>query len=526
MYKIHKRPAHDIDDDEVDQKGGGLKDSVIQECLKYLSYVFNNNFSHKSPDPFRITDHIHIHGGCCRDSILGNTAKDIDISVDLHSLHKHASQCRNMACKLRANWRGKHEKYVSINKNRLQDVTNVLKTYLVSEDIINTGWLLKTLKKDKYFSKYCKSIHGPNERGLTLVTYQIYFNNGVDIDIMDCSSYIDPGGHYNVEFDEYMWHTKDFCWPITHKLHAKLADATFNSLFIPISKIIGVPFKEWGNHVIDPYIKYKMARFNITDLYNKTQEKFLVSAIKDLQAGVVRAYTSDELKQPHKDYSYKHPSHTGQTELIIFRTIKNVSKLLKHQVTGTKIIYIDAELQAQIHQNIDSFFDPKRLLRAKEHTNHGDALDKILWHLLNHNYFKKIHNNIIIAMYHLFGYDYKVFNYLHKDNQFKIKLQKFLHRKDLPKRSKILWKGIIHTAKASMDFYLKDPYFKPTEIKTKTCTFKISPFKFNTIPFDEMDTTGYFTAVEYTYSKRQALMDYNNDYETHTFSTWNETPGY
>eukprot|EP01084_Bolivina_argentea_P155952 271747_1 len=90
-YIIYKRPAQDNESDNDDFKGNiqvdGLKNDVVQECLKYLSDVFNSNFSHDSPNAFTITDHIDIHGGCCRDSILHRPIKDIDLSVDLHSLH-------------------------------------------------------------------------------------------------------------------------------------------------------------------------------------------------------------------------------------------------------------------------------------------------------------------------------------------------------------------------------------------------------------------------------------------------------
>eukprot|EP01084_Bolivina_argentea_P155953 271750_1 len=487
-YKIYKRPSQDNDDlSEIfrtilvhpNWKGNiqvdGLKNDVVQECLKYLSDVFNSNFSHDSPNAFTITDHIDIHGGCCRDSILHRPIKDIDLSVDLHSLHLHASKCENVNCKLRKNW--KEEDYISVRypkkKNpiatpypsvpSLDNVDAILHGYLLSTRIINTRWLLKTLKQDKNFNKYCSSIKGPNVRANTLVTHQIYFKNGVDIDIMDCSSFITE----YTEFNKETWIT--FKWPITHELHARMADATFNSLFIPISSIVGVDIKQWGKYVVDPYTKYKMARRNYI---KRTNENFIVSAIKDLQTGVVRAYKASEAtKKPR----YGNQKGTGQSELIIFRTIKNVSKL-----KGRNIIYIDTELQYSIQRGIYLFFDPKELM--KEQTKHGDGLDSVLHHIFNHNYFRKIDDDTVIAIYHLFRYNsYIYWYYLNKDI-FRSKVDKLLETSS--KRASTLWQRIKETASSRIEYYqeggpivspmkyIRDPP-KKYEAKNGKCVFKI-----------------------------------------------------
>eukprot|EP01083_Nonionella_stella_P022119 61148_1 len=467
------RSNDNIDNDQkVSYVKGGLQNEAVQQCLEYLTDVFNNNFNHNQPNALNISEYINIHGGCCRDVILNNPIKDIDLSIDLNGLHKHAKHCHNKRCKLKLNYLDNLAVYETMNGDilytasgspYLKNSKDLLHGYIMSDKIINAKMLLKALKTNKDFNKHCSSIKGPNVRSPLLVTHQIYFKNGVDIDIMECSSYLTTR-----EFlDEFSWTSN--CWPITHELQARLSDATFNALFIPISAVVGVHLSKWSKYVVDPYDKYKMARpvKHNEMIYGRKWEKFIVSGIRDLQNGVVRQYDV---------YRYMRSQcgqGNGQWELIIFRTIKNV-----HKLNGAKFIYIDEELQQDVTSKYSEWFTQTNMTKK---TKHGDGMDSILHHAFNHNYFKTVdEDDIIIGVFHLLMYDQNICNFYAQNKKFKRRLDNLLPK--LPKRASCLWQRMKETVHLLKDADDKKP--KKYKCKYMKCTLEISARKFNTVPFD------------------------------------------
>eukprot|EP01084_Bolivina_argentea_P286251 491026_1 len=476
--------------DEVDEKKCDnnrpktLDNESIQFCIKLLTGALARRFNHCK---FDINEYIYIHGGACRDAILnrGRGIKDIDLSVDLNKIHQHAiSCCKREECVLYKQWYDygqnayelwdvversafckqmfeqamKSERYKRTacfsNKDRVKNpeqcydteliIGSVLHEYVNSDVIINTKYLLKQILKDTTFKRYCKEIVGPKWKTIEVSTYTIFLENGVDVDIMDCSCFsshqeaasiiqsrmhfaemrtIAPiAPHVNSEKNKLeIEYEQRNAYPLTHKEHAKRCDCTFNALYIKLSSVVNInSTSEWYDYVIDPYRTMNRADADI-------------NAINDLHQGIVRPYrdaalwdSNDTRENSSLLGSIASNAKSGQAEFLIFRTLKNAYKLKDRPLP----ISISKRYSYVLKASYSQWFNVKHLMQEfvynKKEEKDETKLERVLRHTLIHNYFRngKIPLEYVIGIYHMLSYDSFLVECF-KDQKFKKQVEIF-----------------------------------------------------------------------------------------------------
>eukprot|EP01084_Bolivina_argentea_P136819 240972_1 len=407
-----------------------LTNELIKDSVKILTDAFSSQFNHGGAESFDINDYIYIHGGACRDILLNNheKIKDIDLSVDLNEIHKHAAKCDNIQCTLANAYNNHKNKYVEIWKMYLRSVPiwkrsrsrihnpeeresiellamSILHEFVISDSgIINTKYLLKNILTNQNFVENCDTIIGPKSKTMNLLTYTIYLRNGVDLDIMDCSIFISyyqslqmlkklndikSGKVVEEQIEKRVKsasekHSNCFLYPITHSEHLKYVDCTFNAIYIKLSSVINTNINTWKNKLIEPYEK-------IEESHND------INAINDLKQSIIRPYYDSARNVECTDKriasegilgSIASNVDSGQAEFLIFRIIKNSFKIKD----SPKPIYVSSKYCDVLNETYYRWFNVDKLnnefVYNKNSQKYENKLEKVLRHTFAHNYFK------------------------------------------------------------------------------------------------------------------------------------------
>eukprot|EP01084_Bolivina_argentea_P146546 256565_1 len=158
---------------------GALSNESILESIQILSDALAARFNHEG---FDINHYLLIHGGACRDALMngGKNIKDIDLSVDIREIHRHAAKCNlgKDKCALSAYYYTNKNEYIEIWKMFLRSMVKtyylsassgfltrklhnpeerkcielmantILRDFIASEKVINTRYLLKEILND------------------------------------------------------------------------------------------------------------------------------------------------------------------------------------------------------------------------------------------------------------------------------------------------------------------------------------------------------------------------------------------
>eukprot|EP01083_Nonionella_stella_P127086 384924_1 len=425
---------------------------------------------------FNVNKYIYIHGGACRDSVIKPEREphDLDLQVDLHELHRHTDQCESSLCRLRKHYECyRNEYYYKSNKGVSKELdSGYFKRYFTSLVIINARYLLlEILNKDAEFKKHCQKIEKPKKHGDTIFTYKFVFEDhvedvDVEIDFMDVACYFSTNNDRAIR--NLKVRNKPY-YVITHPFSLQRADCTFNALYIALSDIAEssknyiLPYKEWGQVVKDPCREYK-------DKYGK------FSALSDLKKGIVRRMYIEFATETRTD-----DLDPDQAQFLIFRTLKNAFKL--HSTGNYDTIYIHEQLQ---NADTGNWFKPNQWEKDRKRDQKGDdkkkkkggQLDAVVRHAFRHNYFKKMDDSFIAAVYHMLGYD-SLFFFYYKDEEgtpcFRKAVRKARKNKSKYPRANTIWKCMTQNIKrrkaecgGDLDLMIKS---KPTQCQASDCLF-------------------------------------------------------
>eukprot|EP01083_Nonionella_stella_P237180 832297_1 len=445
--------------------------------VKYITDALSNKCSHTG---FNINEFIYIHGGACRDAVIkpDRHPNDLDLQVDLHELHQHAMKCTYPGCKLaKRHKRYRMEYYYTpLHKDKKKDSKELdsgyFKRYFTSLVIINARYLLlEILNKDAEFKKHCQKIEKPKKHGDTIFTYKFVFEDhvedvDVEIDFMDVACYFSTNNDRAIR--NLKVRNKPY-YVITHPFSLQRADCTFNALYIALSDIAEssknyiLPYKEWGQVVKDPCREYK-------DKYGK------FSALSDLKKGIVRRMYIEFATETRTD-----DLDPDQAQFLVFRTLKNAFKLFSTGDYDT--IYIHEQLQ---NADTGNWFKPNQWEKDRKRDQKGDdkkkkkggQLDAVVRHAFRHNYFKKMDDSFIAAVYHMLGYD-SLFFFYYKDEEgtpcFRKAVRKARKNKSKYPRANTIWKCMTQNIKrrkaecgGDLDLMIKS---KPTQCQASDCLF-------------------------------------------------------
>jgi len=127
---------------------------------------------------------VYVHGGCCRDMFLGKVPNDVDLDLDTQKLQGLASECQDNKCALKKFYDANKDEYVKIGA--MPDFEERLSAWMISDKVINTRYLLKSINEDERVSGT-----RDNSKRKYVITFLIFCKNGIDIDIMDTIFYFD-----------------------------------------------------------------------------------------------------------------------------------------------------------------------------------------------------------------------------------------------------------------------------------------------------------------------------------------------
>eukprot|EP01084_Bolivina_argentea_P133986 236415_1 len=428
-----------------DKKNDGINEYALMETIKY----FAKTFQHLNHDNFNVLDYFHIHGGTPRDVITGKPIKDIDIIIDNRSIQLHANKCNKYNCILSQYLKQNRNEYNRISQ--IQNDEKQITEYLTSNKIINCLYFVNILKKDKNTNKNSiiqeiKEISKSDRMKL----YQIFFNNCIDFDMIDCS-FLGSSRQY---FGDTTNKNNNTLWPYTYDDHVSRVDATFNGLSIVISDIINVPLNKWKNYIFDPFNENnRLGKFAETNNHK--------NAINSLLNRKLVIYAG---KSPYDVpfVLYSMDKTEGYVELMIYRTIKNCTKFSGN--VDTDKIYIDEELILGFWMNYPKLYK----------TLTSNYLNRFVRHIFAHNYFKKssrITENLILNIFRITLFDRHIIN-IYKT----VKGAKKLFDNEIKKNNKEkFWNKMLKNCESNLN-----DYFIDIEIE-KNITFPF-PKYLNSVP--------------------------------------------
>eukprot|EP01084_Bolivina_argentea_P161758 281553_1 len=434
-YKIHKRPKDDDSDDEelkanprqqykndndgiqitfsdiyeersnTKQLTRGNKRLNKQDLMNSIQY-FANIFSSLNHSGFNVLSYVHIHGGTPRDILTNKPVKDIDLIIDIRSIQLHAKQCKNYNCILSKHYQQNKNEYTRIKKTKdnfgsVSQWEKEMETngeFLSSKKIINCKYFVDIIEKHMKSNQnkmIAKIKRIPKSK--TLPLYQIFFNNNIDFDMVDCSFY---GVSIGTIQRQMPWNGNQFqtdeIWPFSYEQHVVRSDCTFNGLSIIVSDIVGIPMNQWKNKIHDPFAANTM-------LGKLAKSNRYQNAIHHLLNRQIIGYIN---KSNVNFLTLTLTMQVGQVEMFIYRLIKNCTKVGGN---AQDPIYIDINLISAIWLNYSKLF-----VRLKDKSYY----ERFIRHIFAHNYYKKqgVTEDLVLSVFHAFWYDGAIFA-MYKHNE-------------------------------------------------------------------------------------------------------------
>eukprot|EP01084_Bolivina_argentea_P061972 113299_1 len=185
---MNDKRVNQLPDGFVQKKDAEYLD--FHKAIQIIGESIKNNTSNCPECSKYILDCLLVHGGCCRDVYLDKVPKDVDIILDTQKLQLRASYCINKDCKLREFYNTNKDEYEKISKIKRYDAR--VNQWMTSDKVINAKYLLQFIDPKKTKAPDVVGIRD-NSKALYVVSFVIYCNNGIDIDIMDNTFYFQHG---------------------------------------------------------------------------------------------------------------------------------------------------------------------------------------------------------------------------------------------------------------------------------------------------------------------------------------------